>query len=737
MTDDKRLGKYEILSELGRGAFATVHLARDTVLQREVALKVLHPPLLADPDFVQRFENDARAAAQLDHPHIVTVHDLGQAEGRLFIAMQYLPGGSLTERLAASGPLPFAEAVRVTAQIAAALDYAHGLGFIHRDVKPSNILFNARGEAVLGDFGLVAAVESSVIARSSTGGTVGTPAYIPPELWENQPAAPATDVYALACVLYEAVTGEALFKGDTSPAVMLSHFRPPQFPATWPEGAPPELEALLCRALAQNPAERLPTPGDFAAELQDIAVRAADPLAAPYAALQAAVDAEDWPEALRLAAEIRAQAPDYRDVAALAYQAAEAQARAECHHWAAQWKTQTLAAAKAGDLRAARAAAQKWMEMAPESAEAQAALARIEERLRAAAEITGPEVRRGDFSRFPKWLWGVLAVVGLALVVGTGALLNALLGSPAPPPTATPTLTLTPPATATATATPKPSPTWTPSPTPTPIPTPTPRLPTLGDTWTRSTDGMVLVYVPAGEFTMGSTEAQIAAAVALCVNAGATQENCETWIGREAPAHPVYLDAFWLDRMEVTNAQYAGCVAAGACEALYYADDSRYNGASYPVVGVSWHDAVAYCEWAGGRLPTEAEWEYAARGPEGRIYPWGDAWERGLANCAESLCADGYERTAPVGSFPAGASWVGALDLAGNVWEWVADWYGEYPSGRQVNPTGPTSGQLRVLRGGSWRSVNGRYLRGAYRLRYEPANTVNYVGFRCVLSPQD
>lgn len=142
------LGKYAIVRELGRGGFATVYLAQDTVLRRNMALKILHPALLADPIFVQRFEQEAHATAQLDHPHIATIFDLGQLEGRLYIAMRLLSGGTLADRIKQGGPLPFAEAARVIAEIGSALDHANAAGFVHRDVKPTNILFDARGASV-------------------------------------------------------------------------------------------------------------------------------------------------------------------------------------------------------------------------------------------------------------------------------------------------------------------------------------------------------------------------------------------------------------------------------------------------------------------------------------------------------------------------------------------------------------------------------------------------------------
>ena len=215
-----------------------------------------------------------------------------------------------------------------------------------------------------------------------------------------------------------------------------------------------------------------------------------------------------------------------------------------------------------------------------------------------------------------------------------------------------------------------------------------------------------LVYIPAGEFQMGSKYGD----------------------SDERPVHAVALDGFWLDRTEVTNAQYRRCVKAGACSESKYADDSRYTGDNRPVVGVDWDDARGYCQWAGKRLPTEAEWEYAARGPESLIYPWGDEFDEMKLNAKGK--ADGYEYPAPVGNYPDGASWCGALDMAGNVWEWVADWGEDYPSGRRVNPTGPDSGSYKALRGGSW-PHRYNWARSANRNSNTRDYSYNDLGFRC------
>jgi serine/threonine protein kinase len=341
---EQALGKYTILRELGRGGFATVYLAQDNVLRRSIALKILHPVLLADPDFVRRFEQEAHATAQLDHPRIATIYELGQLEGRLYIAIQLLAGGTLADRIKQRGPLPFAQVARVVGEIAEALDHAYAAGFIHRDVKPNNILFNARDEAVLTDFGMVKAVESSVIARSTMGNVIGTPPYIAPEIWEGKDDGPGTDIYALGCVLFEMLTGDLLFKGSTPPAVMMAHFQRHQYPARWPDGVPPQVEALLERALSRDRTDRHASAGALAADLRTLAAPVADPLAERYRALQAAIAAQDWERAARLAQEIVAQNPDYRDAPALARQAAEGQARAAQSRQAAHWRPQQLVA---------------------------------------------------------------------------------------------------------------------------------------------------------------------------------------------------------------------------------------------------------------------------------------------------------------------------------------------------------------------------------------------------------
>jgi len=280
-----------------------------------------------------------------------------------------------------------------------------------------------------------------------------------------------------------------------------------------------------------------------------------------------------------------------------------------------------------------------------------------------------------------------------------------------------------------------------PAATPTNIPTATtdPRLlpdcTAIGQQWTSPRDGMTLVCVPAGNFLMGS----------------AYDGNAES---DEIPQHSVYLDAYWVDQTEVTNQQYRQCVAAGACRApgfnASYSHTSYYGNsefANYPVINVAWKDATDYCSWVDRALPTEAEWEKAARGTEGQLYPWGNGDLAGyLLNFADihsphleadHTIDDGKKDTAPVGSYPSGASPYGAWDMAGNVWEWTADWYSEYYYSSQTtwrNPPGPTSGGYRVLRGGSFGDA-AVDMRTAGRLKASPELLTIYIGFRCVTAP--
>ena len=320
-------------------------------------------------------------------------------------------------------------------------------------------------------------------------------------------------------------------------------------------------------------------------------------------------------------------------------------------------------------------------------------------------------VKRGGV---PVWAYLVGGVVVLGMIAGGVMLgLGSGSGKAAPAPTATalpptpaaviPTLTQAPAVEAPQTSLPAPT-----------VQAVLPMLPVVIKTEAAPKDGMTMVYVPQGDFLMGTNDG-----------------------GSDAkPVHTVYLDAFWIDQTEVTNAMYEKCVTSGSCNAPhdtksnthpYYYNNSRF--ANYPVIYVDWSQADAYCKWAGRRLPTEAEWEKAARGTDGRSYPWGEGIDNNMANYAT-------DDTTAVGSYPGRTSPYGVLDMAGNVWEWVSDWYGSayYASSPAHNPAGPFSGDSRVLRGGSWSDYNGVSLKTPVRYWYVPTIADDRFGFRCAQS---
>ncbi len=331
--------------------------------------------------------------------------------------------------------------------------------------------------------------------------------------------------------------------------------------------------------------------------------------------------------------------------------------------------------------------------------------------LRAAAEVNGARIESP------------------ALAVTVAAAVAAV--RPTAPPTIAPPATTTP-APPTATAVPT-----------TATSAPPPATPTLaaGAVQRRGKDNAEMVYVPAGEFAMGD------------------------------PTRTVYLDPFWMDKTEVTNEQFQQFV-----DATGFKSDAEKLGFGYefsngkwdtlagiywraprgagstiadklkqPVVVATWSDATAYCTWAGKRLPTDAEWEKTARGTDGRVYPWGNTWDGTKLNFCDSNCAftwkdasanDGNAENAPVGSYAQGASPFGALDMAGNVWEWAADWYDPsyYAAVPTRNPTGPANGQFRVLRGGAW-SIDASYARTTARFYAPPDFRQRSLGLRCAQSP--
>jgi len=607
----QQIDRYRITKRLGMGGMAVVYKAYDIRLERDVALKLIRTdeiPASQHDRLMKRFEREAKSQARFSHPNIVPVFDYGEVNGSPYIVMDYVAGQSLKQRL--SGPVPCRHAVEWLIPIADALAYAHKRRIIHRDVKPSNILFDDEGRPLLTDFGIAKILETDEATLTGTGLGVGTPEYMAPEQWRGQVVA-ATDQYALGVVLYELLTGEKPYSADTPAAiVVLQATEPLQPPSAKVQGVPEQLEKLLYKVLAKDPADRY------------------EDMAAFQGALGAVLDES---EAL-----------------------------------------EPVPVVKRTPQPAAKPAAHVPVDSEGETKDA------LEPDLIPDQEKAAPD-HPGRKRRLPHWaLWAggaAILVILLGLMIGVGSNLVETGKGGAGPLAMLATETLTPSPTMTLTSTPRPTLTVTPTPTKTSTITPTPTATLgVGSSKINAVDGAEMVYVPAGEFLMGSEE-------------GGSDES---------PEHTVYLDAYWIYKHEVTNVQYRDCIEAGECAG----DLSRYPEDDDPAVYIDWYEANDYCEWAGGQLPTEAEWEKAARGTDGRTYPWGEA----SPSCNLAQFRDCSGQTVPVGSFPAGASPYGALDMAGNVWEWVADWYdaGYYENSPDANPTGPASGTYRVFRGGSW-----------------------------------
>jgi serine/threonine-protein kinase len=274
------LGKYSVLERIGTGGMAEVYKGRHDKLGRDVAIKVMHTTLAADPEFTARFEREARLAASLRHPGIVQVFDFDRQGDRLFLVMEYISGGTLRDRvlaLKAEGKfMPLPEISRFLKHVASALDYAHKQGMLHRDLKPANILLDPAGDTYITDFGIARLLESEEITRS--GSILGTPDYMSPEQCEGKTLTFASDIYSLGVILFDMLTGQPPFEADSPLATLQRQIHDPVPPlGNFRKDLPPGMDALLQKALAKDPADRFSTASELASEFARLTATGARP----------------------------------------------------------------------------------------------------------------------------------------------------------------------------------------------------------------------------------------------------------------------------------------------------------------------------------------------------------------------------------------------------------------------------------------------------------------------------
>ena len=677
----QQIGRYAVKKLLGRGGMASVYLGYDPTFEREVAVKVLPRAFLNNPKFIQRFEREAKTIASLEHPAIVPVYDFGKDEDQPFLTMRYMQGGSLADLLD-DGKVSLEETARVFERLAPGLDYAHTRNVIHRDLKPGNILFDESGTPYLTDFGIAKLTEGTTADLTGTG-VVGTPAYMSPEQARGYQVNSRTDIYALGVILYEMLTGKQPFFAETPLGLAMQHIQQPvpDIHAVSPE-LPRGLKLVISLSMAKEPETRYASAGAMAQALIDI--------------VEETTEKED--------------------------------------------KVDSSPPTRVHNRQAAATIVEEPLDPGPMSAPTRKATAEEDASLEAMRQVQSAQPPQ-PYEYYEQYsepheagngFWGWVLGLGSAGVIGIIALIVIIAGlayafSPSQSNRANPTVQAIVETQSVAAADPS------------EVPGPT-QIPDIGSTMVAQIDGMTLLYVPEGEFVMGS---------------GPSDPNARD---DERPQHSPFLSGYWIDQTEVTNAMFARFLQESGNQseggALWLTEDdpdsrlSQTDGQwqiesgyeNHPVVEVTWFGANAYCQWAGRELPTEAQWEKAARGTDGRLYPWGSSFGPELANadntgdnCDGGAC-DSFTGSSPVGSFPNGASPFGALDMAGNVWELTADYYDAnyFNSSPTQNPQGAQEGDNRVLKGGSFSSPE-RVLRGARRGEADPSGSNFNIGFRCAL----
>jgi formylglycine-generating enzyme required for sulfatase activity len=684
-----------------------VYRAYDARLKCDVAVKFIRRGQIPTDHLdivLKRFEREAKRMAKFNHPNIVPVIEYGEHEGNPYLVMPFFPTGTLKTKT--GKPIPYQEAARFLIPLAHALAYAHKQGTIHRDVKPANILLTDTGQPMLTDFGIAKVLDlEEGQTLTGTGIIVGTPKYMAPEQWKNR-VSPQTDIYALGIVFYELVTGRVPFDSETPAGILekqLTESLPP--PRQFAPNLPIEAEQVIFKALARKPEDRYSDMSAFAVALEKLVVGTMQKNVISEA--ETAFQESSLPEQI-----ISPRQSELEKISLPSKPYVMERSSRVIHDGSnKEIDSQTAASPPLPTQPKSRQTGFLWLLVVPigitilivffiiQPKQMALVPTSVVMEKQAVVTVTSIPVLRPTEEQSVKPLnLAVTALPSPALTVTT------------PP---SPTLIAIIPLSPTLAATTSTSPTLTLKAPMTPTQHPSFES-ASGATQISSKDSMVSVYVPAGVFLMGSA---------------ATDKDAAD---DEKPQHKITLEGYWIDKTEVTNVMYKKCVDSGSCgkPGCSHYGDSQYD--DHPVVCVDWSLANAYCKWVGGRLPTEAEWEKAARGTDGRIYPWGnDPPSNELFNYDNNI-----RGTTVVGNFPKGASPYGLLDMAGNVWEWVNDWYGEmyYWNSPRSKPQGPSYGRTRVMRGGSW-DYRSWFARSASRSGVNPVISSDNHGFRCVRLP--
>jgi len=708
-----RLGRYELLEKVGAGGMGAVWRARDTVLKRTVAIKLLPRHRATDSRFITRFRREATLASRIQHPNVVTVYEIGRSGDRHYIAMEFVEGETVAERLKGGEVLSESGALDIGRQVCEGLLVAHELGIIHRDIKPSNIMITPSGLVKVADLGLAKAIEEEGPGLTHSGAVLGTPRYMSPEQCRSaRNLDRRTDIYSLGATLFHMLTGRPPYEGETPYEIMRQHedAAPPDVRDHAP-GVSAGARDLVRSMLAKDPDQRPQSCSEIIAAIERIASQGGE------IDLHSGLPSHDPSAATR---EARRPTPGIALNSPTPTASMHLQPRSRMglrlgalilvilvlSVAAVVWLTSLIRRYGTPIRRDTIKDQGGVREERPE--EAAAALGRIEaknqreaEQARLRAQYEEGYTRARRFETAGKWAeakaeWISLKTLGAQLDAKPASLvrLDGLIANcekrlgPALPEVLR-------------------NAGWKAESRRVKVGTPD------ADTekeivYYTNTIGMEFVLIPPGEFMMGSPV------------------NEEKRRNVEGPQHRVRIaKGFYLGMCEVTQAQY---------EAVLGKNPSYFKGGDNPVEQVSWNDAVEFCRELSRksgmtyRLPTEAEWEYACRAGTVTKYGFGDA----EANIAEYAWYRGNsgKRTHAVGGRKPNA--FGLYDMHGNVWEWCQSLYKPYPYREDDGREDLRTGGSRALRGGYWyRGPTG--CRSAVRCGYNPADRYFNFGFRVVL----